>query len=154
MIPNNLGNKLTKEIQSKISQKDNLAFLASVDSNGIPNLTAIPFYIIKDEESLLFAIHKDNPAYKNLVKSKKVIFSIYDENDVCFHIFGRAGVVSAPSDTHPMMNIVRIDVINVKGDTSSYFSIASGIRVKYKDDKAKRFRTAMVSELKKVANQL
>ncbi len=154
MIPNNMGNKLTKEIQAKISAKENLAFLATVDSNGIPNLTAVPFYIIKDEESLLFAIHRDNPAYRNLVKSKKVIFSIYDENDICLHIFGRAGVVSAPSDTHPMMNLVRIDVINVKGDTSAYFSVASGVRVKYKDDKAKRFKTAMISELKKVANQL
>ncbi|OGL39819.1 MAG: hypothetical protein A3C43_12330 [Candidatus Schekmanbacteria bacterium RIFCSPHIGHO2_02_FULL_38_11] len=154
MISNSLGTKITKEIQAKINPKDNLAFLATVDSSGIPNLTTIPFYMIKDEESLLFAIHKDNSAYRNLIKSKKVIFSIYDENDTCLHIFGRAGVVSAPSDTHPMMNIVRIDVINIKGDTSAYLSIVSGVRVKYKDDKAKRFKTAMLSELKKVANQL
>ena len=53
-----------------------------------------------------------------------------------------------------MSNLVRIDVINVKGYTSAYFSVASGVRVKYKDDKAKRFKTAMISELKKVANQL
>jgi len=154
MITNNLGNKLSKEIQARFNQKDGLAFLATVDTNGIPNLTAIPFFIAKDEESLLLAIHKDNQSYKNLVKSKKVIFSVYDENDTCLHIFGRAGVVRAPSDTHPMMNIVRIDVINIRSDTSPYLSVIHGVKVKYKDEKAKRFRAAMIAELKKVATQL
>ena len=154
MISNVLDNKISKEIQSKLNQKENLAFLATVDTNNIPNLTAIAFYVVKDEESLLLAIHKDNQSYRNLVKNKKVIFSVYDENDTCLHIFGRAGVVKAPSDTHPMMNIVRIDVINVKADTSSYFSVMQGVKVKYKDEKAKRFRTAMISELRKVSTQL
>ncbi|OGL38829.1 MAG: hypothetical protein A2149_06795 [Candidatus Schekmanbacteria bacterium RBG_16_38_11] len=154
MISELVGTKLGKEIQDKLNQQDSLAFLATVDLNNIPSLTAISFFIAKDEESLLLAIHKDNPNYRNLVKSKKVIFSIYNDNDSYLHIFGRAGVVKAPSDTHPLMNIVRIDVINIKSERSSYFSVIQGVKIKFKDEKSKRFRTAMLSELKKVATQL
>jgi len=154
MIAELVGTKLSKEIQNKLNQQDSLAFLATVDLNNIPSLTAISFFIPKDEEGLLLAIHKDNTNYRNLVKSKKVIFSIYTDNDTYIHIFGRAGVVKAPSDTHSMMNIVRIDVINIKSERSSYFSVIQGVKIKFKDEKSKRFRTAMLSELKKVAIQL
>jgi uncharacterized pyridoxamine 5'-phosphate oxidase family protein len=154
LIANDLMTKLPQNVIVKMNSEETFIFLGSVDINGIPNITPVSFVIVKDEESLLFAIHKEEQGYKNLVKSKKVALSFYQDADSVVSILGRAGVVKAPSDTHPLMNIVRVDVINLKIDQSSYLSVQIGIKPKYKDEKAKRFKNAMMTELKKVASQL
>lgn len=149
-----LEHKLGKETKAKLNSKDKVAFLSTADANGIPDVVVVPFFIAKDEESLLFAISKEDPCYKNLIKNKKVILSLYDDGDFCLKILGRAGVVKAPSDTHPLMNIVRLDVIKMSEDKSPFLAVHQGIRIRYKDSKASRFGSAMMKELKKVATQL
>lgn len=154
MAKNPSENKLTKDLRAKLNERERSAFLSAVDSNGVPGITVVTFFIPKDEESLLFAMDSDNSCYKNLVKNKKVIFGIYDSNNFCYRITGRAGVVKAPSDTHPMMNLVRLDVITIQEDKSPFMKIKSGIEIEYLDKKTARFASAMLKELKEVAASL
>ncbi|RMF94321.1 MAG: hypothetical protein D6734_08075 [Candidatus Schekmanbacteria bacterium] len=154
MAKNTAENKLSKELRSKLNEKDKIGILSAVDTNSVPNMTLIVFFISKDEESILFAIDKENPCYKNLVKNKKVVFGIYDNDNFCYKIVGRAGVVKAPSDTHPMMNIVRLDVITIQEETFPYMRVTNGIAIEYLDAKTTRFGNAMFKELKKVAAEL
>jgi len=146
--------RISKEVRTNLNEKKRIAFLSAVDSNSVPSITPIAFFIAKDEESLVFAINHDNLCYKNLVKNKKIIFGVYDSGNACYRITGRAGVVKAPSDTHPMMNIVRLDVITIQEDTSPFMQIKNGIEIEYLDKKTTRFANAMLKELKKVAASL
>ncbi|MBI5376693.1 MAG: pyridoxamine 5'-phosphate oxidase family protein [Candidatus Schekmanbacteria bacterium] len=150
----NSESKVSKELRDRLNEKDRVAFISAVDTNSIPALTIIPFFIAKDEESLLFAVHRDDSTYKNLVKNKKIVFGVFDSGNFCCRITGRAGVVKAPSDTHPLMNIVRLDVISIEKEPSPFMDVVDGIKIKYVDQKASRFAVAMLGELKKVAAQL
>jgi len=64
MAKNTSENRLTKDLRAKLNEKDRSAFLSAVDLNGVPSITIISFFISKDEESLLFAIDRDNSCYK------------------------------------------------------------------------------------------
>lgn len=77
-----------------------------------------------------------------------------DEGNVAYSILGRAGVVRAPSSVHPLMNIVRIDVIDIKSDRSVLTKIDSGVRWSYTSWEAEELSKALMNELKELSQTL
>ena len=77
-----------------------------------------------------------------------------DENNVAYSVLGRAGVVRAPSEVHPLMNIVRIDIIDIKSDRSVLTRVESGVRWTYTSWEAEELSQALLNELKGLAQTL
>ena len=77
-----------------------------------------------------------------------------DEGNVAYSVLGRAGVVRAPSVVHPLMNIVRIDVIDVKSDVSVLVRVDCGIRWSYTSKEAEELSVNLLHELKDLAGTL
>ena len=89
-----------------------------------------------------------------MVWQKKVMLCFLDENNVAYSVLGRAGVVRAPSIVHPLMNIVRIDIIDIKSDRSILTRIDSGVRWSYVSSEAEELSKALMSELKELSRTL
>jgi hypothetical protein len=76
------------------------------------------------------------------------------EGNVAYSILGRAGVVRAPSSVHPLMNVVRIDIIDIKSDRSILTRVDQGILWSYTSPEAEQLHKSLFVELEELARTL
>lgn len=149
-----VGVKLPEDLLEVLKKGQNVAVLATFSEKGLPHTTPIQCLYPKGLESILMSIHKEHTGYHNMVWQKKVMLNFLDENNVAYSILGRAGVVRAPSNVHPLMNIVRIDIIDIKSDRSVLTKVTSGVRWVYTSPEAEEISIALMDELKDLADTL
>jgi hypothetical protein len=131
-----------------------VAVLATFSEKGLPHTTPIQWLYPKGSESILITIHKDHEGYHNMVWQKKVMMCFLDSHDNAYSILGRAGVVRAPSMVHPLMNVVRLDIIDVKSDRSSLVRVDEGVRWSFTSNESEELSNAIMNELKELAHSL
>ena len=89
-----------------------------------------------------------------MVWQKKVMICFIGEGNVSYSVLGRAGVVRAPSVVHPLMNIVRIDIIDIKSDRSILTKVDQGVSWSYTSSEAEELVKSLYKELKDLAKSL
>lgn len=149
-----VGVKLPDDLIEVLRGSKTVAVLATFSEKGLPHTTPIQCIYPKGLESILITIHKDHTGYHNMVWQKKVMLCFMDEGNVCYSILGRAGVVRAPSAVHPLMNVVRIDIIDIKSDRSVLTKVDAGIKWSYTSWEAEELSKALINELKDLAKTL
>lgn len=149
-----IGVKLPEDITNLLKQGRAVAILATFSEKGLPHTTPIQCLYPKGSESILMSIHKDHTGYHNMVWQKKVMLCFLDDNNIAYSILGRAGVVRAPSMVHPLMNIVRIDIIDIKSDRSLLTKVDSGVKWSYTSEDAEELSKLLMDELKDIARVL
>jgi hypothetical protein len=149
-----VGVKLPEDLIELIKKERCVATLATFSEKGIPNTTPVQCIYPKGEESLLMAIHKEHTGYLNMVWQKKVMLCFMGESNIAYSILGRAGVVRAPSLVHPLMNVVRIDIIDIKSDRSILTKVDQGVLWSYTSPEAEELVRSLYKELKDLAKTL
>lgn len=149
-----IGVKLPDDLVEVLKKGKTVAVLATFSEKGLPHTTPLQCIYPKDSEAILLAIHKDHAGYHNMVWQKKIMLCIMDEGNVAYSVLGRAGVVRAPSSIHPLINVVRIDIIDIKSDRSVLMKIDSGVRWSYTSWEAEELSKSLVQELKSLAETL
>lgn len=146
-----IGVKLPEDLVAVLKSGKTVGVLATFSEKGLPHTTPIQYVYPKGSESILMSIHSEHTGYHNMVWQKKVMLCFMDEGNVCYSVLGRAGVVRAPSNKHPLMNIVRIDIIDIKSDQWVLTKIDTGIRWSYLSPEAEELSRALLNELKELA---
>lgn len=149
-----VGVKLPEDLIRILRKGKTVVVLATFSDKGLPHTTPIQCIYPKGDESILMSIHKDHAGYHNMVWQKKVMICILDEDNVAYSVLGRAGVVRAPSSIHPLMNVVRIDIIDIKSDRSPLCRIESGVRWGFTSAEAEELTIALMDELKELTKVL
>ena len=149
-----VGAKLPEDLIELLKQGRTVGILATFSEKGLPHTTPLQWIYPKGVESLLISINKEHTGYHNMVWQKKVMLCFLDENNIAYSILGRAGVVRAPSMVHPLMNVVRIDVIDIKSDRSTLTRVDSGVKWSYTSADAEELCVALLGELKELARAL
>ena len=149
-----MGVKLPEDLIRILRKGKTVVVLATFSDKGLPHTTPIQCIYPKGDESILMSIHKDHAGYHNMVWQKKVMICILDEDNVAYSVLGRAGVVRAPSSVHPLMNVVRIDIIDIKSDRSPLSRIESGVRWGFTSQEAEELTIALMDELKELTKVL
>lgn len=149
-----VGVKLPDDLIEVLKNGKTVAVLSTFSEKGLPHTTPIQCIFPKGLESILITIHKDHTGYHNMVWQKKVMMCFMDEGNVCYSVLGRAGVVRAPSSVHPLMNVVRIDIIDIKSDRSVLTKVDTGIRWSYTSWEAEELSKALINELKDLSKTL
>ncbi len=149
-----VGVKLPEDLVNVLKEGKTVGVLATFSEKGLPHTTPLQCIYPKDLESILISIHKDHTGYQNMVWQNKVMLCVMDEGNVAYSVLGRAGVVRAPSEVHPLMNIVRIDIIDIKSDRSVLTKVESGVRWTYTSWEAEELTLALMDELKSLAQNL
>jgi hypothetical protein len=150
----NVGIKLPNDLIELLKEEKTIAVLATFSDKGLPHTTPIQTIYPKGSESILMTINKDHTGYHNMVWQKKVMLCFLDKNNIAYSVLGRAGVVRAPSSIHPLMNVVRIDVIDIKSDRSVLTTVNSGISWGYTSWEAEELVKGLFAELKDLAQTL
>ncbi len=148
-----VGVKLPEDLIA-VLKKGTVGVLATFSEKGLPHTTPIQCVFPKGLESILISIHKDHTGYHNMVWQKKVMMCFMDGENVAYSILGRAGVVRAPSEVHPLMNVVRIDIIDIKSDRSVLTRVDSGVRWSYTSWEAEELSKGLLNELKELSEAL
>jgi len=146
-----VGVKLPEDLFETLKKGKTVAVLATFSEKGLPHTTPISSIYPKGLEGILISIHKDHTGYHNMVWQKKVMLCFMDENNVAYSVLGRAGVVRAPSHVHPLMNVVRIDIIDIKSDRSVLTRVDSGVRWSYTSSEAEELCEGLLNELKELS---
>ncbi len=154
MTAKHVGVKLPEDLVALLKKEKSVAILATFSEKGIPNTTPVQCLYPKGEESLLISIHKEHTGYHNMVWQKRVMICFLEEGNVAYSILGRAGVVRAPSMVHPLMNIVRIDIIDIKSDRSILTKVDQGVAWSYTSPEAEELVSSLFAELKDLAKTL
>ena len=149
-----VGVKLPDDLRTVLESGKTVGVLATFSEKGLPHTTPIQCVYPKDSEGILMSISKDHAGYHNMVWQKKVMLCFMDENNVSYSVLGRAGVVRAPSLVHPLINVVRIDIIDIKSDRSALMKIDSGVRWSYTSWEAEELSKSLLNELKELAQVL
>jgi len=149
-----VGVKLPDDLIEVLKGGQTVAVLATFSEKGLPHTTPIQCVYPKGLESVLISINKDHSGYHNMVWQKKVMLCFLDEKNVAYSVLGRAGVVRAPSMIHPLMNVVRVDIIDIKSDRSVLTKVESGIRWSYTSPEAEELTHALMGELRALAETL
>ncbi len=148
-----VGVKLPDDLIA-VLKKAPVGILATFSEKGLPHTTPIHCVYPKGLESILISIHKEHTGYHNMVWQKKVMLCFLEENNVAYSVLGRAGVVRAPSLVHPLMNVVRIDIIDIKSDRSILTRVDKGVQWSYASSEAEELSKNLLSELKELARTL
>lgn len=149
-----VGVKLPEDLIEYLKTERGLGMLATFSEKGIPNTTPIQCIYPKGQESLLLSINKEHTGYHNMVWQKKVMICFLGENNIAYSVLGRAGVVRAPSLVHPLMNVVRIDIIDIKQDRSILTKVEQGVTWSYTSSEAEELLKSLNKELKDLAKTL
>ncbi|MCX5922497.1 MAG: pyridoxamine 5'-phosphate oxidase family protein [Candidatus Dependentiae bacterium] len=149
-----VGVKLPEDLITVLKAGKTVAVVATFSEKGLPHTTPIQCVYPKGLESILISIHKDHAGYHNMVWQKKVMVCFMDENNVAYSVLGRAGVVRAPSLVHPLMNVVRIDIIDIKSDRSVLTRVDSGVRWSYVSWEAEELSKGLYNELQELSKTL
>ncbi len=149
-----VGIKLPDDLLAVLKKGETVGILATFSEKGLPNTTPIQCIYPKGLESILISIHKDHTGYHNMVWQKKVMLCFLDEGNIAYSVLGRAGVVRAPSMVHPLMNVIRMDIIDIKSDRSPLTKVDSGARWSYISQEAKELSEALMDEIKELAEML
>ncbi len=148
-----VGVKLPEDLIN-VLKKGTVGILATFSESGLPHTTPIQCIYPKGQESILISIHKDHTGYLNMVWQKKVMMCFLDEGNVAYSVLGRAGVVRAPSQVHPLMNIVRIDIIDIKSDRSVLTRVDAGVKWSYTSPEAQELTENLLKELRSLSKTL
>lgn len=149
-----VGVKLPEDLYELLKKGQTVAVLATFSEKGVPHTTPIQSMYPKGYESILISIHKNHQGYHNMVWQKKVMLCFMDEGNIAYSVLGRAGVVRAPSSVHPLMNVVHIDIIDIKSDCSVLTKVDSGVRWSYTSWEAEELSVGLTNELKEIAKSL
>jgi hypothetical protein len=149
-----VGVKLPEDLALVLKGGKTVAVLATFSEKGLPHTTPLQCIYPKGLESILITINKDHAGYHNMVWQKKVMLCFIDGNNVAYSVLGRAGVVRAPSQVHPLMNVVRVDIIDIKSDRSVLCRVDSGVRWSYTSPEAEELLNALNGELRDLAQTL
>jgi hypothetical protein len=150
----NIGIEMPQESFLAIKHGKLVGLFTTYSDKGLPNLMPISTLYPKNRESVIIAIPSDSDAYRNMVWQKKVILSFVEPYPLNMHIIGRAGVLRAPSQVHPMMHIAQIDLIDIVFDDSLIVAIENGIRWKHISNETKALHDAIMAELYECAETL
>lgn len=149
-----VGVKLPDDLIELLKKEKTVATLATFSEKGVPNTTPVQCIYPKGQDSLLMTIHKEHTGYLNMVWQKKVMLCFIGEGNVAYSVLGRAGVVRAPSSVHPLMNVVRIDIIDIKSDRSILTKVDQGIMWSFTSSEAEELVKSLFRELKDLAKVL
>lgn len=149
-----VGVKLPEDLIEMLKTEKATAVLATFSEKGFPHTTPVCCVYPKGEESLLITIHKEHIGYHNMVWQKKIMLNFMGPNNVAYSILGRAGVVRAPSMVHPLMNVVRADVIDIKSDRSILTRVDRGVEWSFTSPEAESLVKNLFLELKDLAKSL
>lgn len=147
----NIGVEIDQETFKILNTSKLVGFLTTFSDKGLPMLSVVTALILKNRESVLIAILSDTLAYKNIVWQKKVMLSFFESGNVILNIIGRAGVLRAPSNTHSLMHIVQIDLIDFCMEHPILINIDSGLKWRYVSSEAKVLHDALIKELHECA---
>lgn len=149
-----VGIKLPDDLIKVLKSGNTVGVLSTFSEKGLPHTTPIQCVYPKGLESILITIHKDHTGYHNMVWQKKVMMCFMDENNVAYSVLARTGVVRAPSLIHPLMNVVRLDIIDIKSDRSVLVKVEKGVQWSYTSPEAEELSRALLNELKELAEVL
>lgn len=149
-----VGVKLPEDLVEFLKKAETVGVLATFSEKGLPHTTPLQCIYPKGLESILISIHKDHAGYHNMVWQKKVMICFMGEGNIAYSVLGRAGVVRAPSEVHPLINVVRIDIIDIKSDRSVLSRVDSGVKWSYTSWEAEELSKNLLLELKELAQTL
>ena len=143
-----LGNEVPQEVIEFINKEEAFYILATINSEtGFPHTTPINLVKSTTPSILNACIATGHQAYENIKKDKKVMISLLGAGDIAISIKGEACIVKEKMEGNEFMAGIKINVLEVKNDTTALVKIEQGIQVTQRSQKTPQLFRALYDEL-------
>lgn len=149
-----VGMLMPPDLVQALASGTMIGVLATFSDDAWPHTTPVQCFYPVNNDTILLSMHKKHTGYQNMIWNKRVMLSFMDGRNLAYKVSGRAGVIKAPSRVHPDMNILRIDVNNVKSDKSFIVRIDKGIQWSFTSWEAEELYQEMLKELQFMSKML
>ena len=147
-MSNVLGNQLPSEIMELLNQGKTTAVLSSVTEQGNPHAMPLHVMAAPDEKTIRIALLKNHQSTANLTSNGRAFLTLMEGGDMAYGIRCRASLVRDPMKASSAMCMFKLEVEEVKSDTTATVIVLEGIKIKYRSEKATEFFEGMFDELK------
>lgn len=141
-----LGSSLPENAYNLLRSKIPTVIVATVSEHGRPNTTPIHLIWAIDRKTIIMGMAKRHDGTKNIKDNGKAMICMCEEGDVNVSIYGRAEVMKETMDCNEHMSIVKLDVEEVKDD-STHSRTTSGIRWESQTPAGDKFIEDIFNEL-------
>jgi hypothetical protein len=141
-----LGNRLPANALAQLRAKESTAILATNNPSGYPHTMPVHLMFAPDERTILVALRLGHQSVENIRCDGRVVLCLCEHDDLNVSIRGDAAVVRGPALSNRNMCIVKIDVSDVKDD-STHSETVSGIRYRCRTGAGTQFIARMFEEL-------
>lgn len=145
--------KLPQDLYTYL-QRNPWTMVASFCPKGIPVIHFASLLYPRYPDSLLMGVHHGSELYKNMVWQKMITCAFYYDDEISYTLLGRAGLVSAPSLSHPLIDIFRIDIISLKRETMPLLVIEKPAVISVRKNLSREMHQAVIDEMKQKALEI
>lgn len=149
-MENFAGVFIPPDLINHINSQDGIAVLSTFSESGLPYISPIKWVWAMNKDSLLLALDKNEQSYKNMVWQKKIMINFLGKNNLSYSVLGKANTRRAPSVTHPTINILRVDVINLMEKQFEFINIESSAKYSYPNHLSQELNDAIIEEFKEL----
>lgn len=125
--------------------------VATVNENGIPNTAPVEDIIAKDERTLFMSLMNSHTTTNNLQNNGRICIEVLSSNDIAIGIRGDANLIKESMNASENMTLWKINVEQVKQDTTPMTIVDSGPISKPRSERAKKLGQELIGEMKEVA---
>jgi hypothetical protein len=143
--------KIPVDLVVALKKRHGVTVMATFNEKGEPHIAHLDFIYPKGDYGFLIMISKDREEYHNMVWQKKIMLNFLYSGNVAYSILCRSGVVCAPSQTHPTMNVMKADLMEVYSDRSLFMNIYQGTELEYTCPEMEEVGEDIMDELKSLA---
>jgi len=141
-----LGDALPDDAYAILTSKYATTILGTVSEDGYPNTAPVHLILAKDPRTILFALATRHRSAANIQANGRAMICLCEHGDVNVSIRGDARVVRDPMECNRAMCAVRLDVLDVKDD-STHSETVNGIRFHVMKARSQQFIDDVFAEL-------
>ena len=144
-----LGNQLPSEVLELLNQGKITAVLSSVTAQGNPHAMPLHLMVAPDEKTIRVALLRNHQTVENLTADGRAFLTLIEGEDMAYGIRCRAELVRDPMKGSKAMCMFRLEVEEVKSDTTATVIVIEGVKIKHRSPKSTEFFKGTFDELHK-----
>ncbi|UNC92916.1 pyridoxamine 5'-phosphate oxidase family protein [Candidatus Contubernalis alkaliaceticus] len=143
-----LGNYLPSEVVDMLNQGRTTAVLSSLTEQGNPHAMPVHLMAAPNERTIFAALLRNHQTVKNIIVNGRAFLTLMEGSDMAYGIQCGASLIRDPMKASKAMCMLKLEVKEVKSDTTPTVIVVEGIKIKHRSLKTTEFLEAIFDELR------
>jgi hypothetical protein len=149
----NMGVVIPPSTRKYLASPGCMGTLATFSREGVPHIGIVEYLYPKGLDGVFITLESGSKTHHNLLWQKRASLQLIHENNGCFSILGKAGVVRAPSVVHGGMQVFLLDAISVQRHPFMPIKMDRGVHLRPLDEECAYLKSLLIAELQEICEE-